>query len=120
MKRTAVVWTASIVVVALGLGGRAGAQNIEILPPDAPPPRRSPAPSPDAPPEVTPATTPEGAPAVPPDGSPPAEAPATGPPEAPAMAFGQAWHYAISLERAIGYDHVSLTQGSATARTPGR
>jgi len=109
MKRTAVVWTASIVVVALGLGGRAGAQNIEIVPPDAPP-------------EVTPATPPEGAPAAPPDGSPPAEAPATGPPEAPAKAataapaaaaaFGEAWHYAISLERAVGYDHVSLTQGS--------
>jgi len=109
MKRTAVVWTASIVVVALGLGGRAGAQNIEIVPPDAPP-------------EVTPATPPEGVPAAPPDGSPPAEAPATGPPEAPAKAataapaaaaaFGEAWHYAISLERAVGYDHVSLTQGS--------
>jgi len=106
MKRTAVVWTASIVVVALGLGGRAGAQNVEIVPPDAPP-------------EVTPATPPEGAPAAPPDGSPPAEAPATGSPEAPAKAataaaaaFGEAWHYAISLERAVGYDHVSLTQGS--------
>jgi len=89
MKRTAVVWTASIVVVALGLGGRAVAQNIAI------------------------------APAAPPDGSPPAEAPATGSPEAPAKAataaaaaFGEAWHYAISLERAVGYDHVSLTQGS--------
>jgi hypothetical protein len=34
MKRSAVVWTASIVVVALGLGGRAGAQTIEILPPE--------------------------------------------------------------------------------------
>ena len=89
MKRSAVVWTASIVVVALGLGGRAGAQNIEILPPDAPPPRRSPAPSPEAPPEVTPATPPEGAPAAPPDGSPPAEAPATGPPEAPARPRGR-------------------------------
>ena len=31
---------------------------------------------------------------------------------AAAAAFGEAWHYAISLERAIGYDHVSLTQGS--------
>jgi hypothetical protein len=122
MKRTAVVWTASIVVVALGLGGRAGAQNIETLPPDAPPPWPSPAPSPDAAPEVTPATPPEGAPAAPPDGSPPAEAPATGPLEAPAKApmaapaaaaaFGEAWHYAISLERAVGYDHVSRTQGS--------
>jgi hypothetical protein len=31
---------------------------------------------------------------------------------AAAAAFGEAWHYAISLERAVGYDHVSLTQGS--------
>jgi len=122
MKRTAAVCTASIVVVALGLGGRAGAQTIEILPPDAPTPRRSPAPSPHAPPEVTPATPPEGAPAAPPHGSPPAEAPATGPQKAPAKAakaapaaaaaFGEAWHCAISLERAVAYDHVSLTQGS--------
>jgi hypothetical protein len=89
MTRSAVAWTAAI-VVALGLGGRAGAQSVESLPPDATPPPRSPAPSPDAPPEETPATPPEGAPE--------------------AAAFGEAWHYAISLERAVGDDHVSLTQ----------
>ncbi len=32
--------------------------------------------------------------------------------QAAAAAFGEAWHYVISLERAVGYDHVSLTQGS--------
>jgi hypothetical protein len=31
---------------------------------------------------------------------------------AAAATFGEAWHYAISLERAVGYDHVSLTQSS--------
>jgi|SRR5215831_9688030 len=99
--------------LALGLGGRAAAQNIEILPPEAPPARGAP----EAPPEVTPAPPPEGAPAPPPEGTPapPSEAPAP-PSEAPAAgaagavaAFGAAWHYAISLERAVGYDHVSQT-----------
>lgn len=63
MNRTALAPAASILVVAVILGGRAGAHNAEI------------------------------------------------PPPAPA-ALGEAWHYAISLERAVGYDHVSATQGS--------
>jgi hypothetical protein len=104
------------VSVVLGLGARAGAQNIEILPPDAPPPRHAPATPPDAPPEVTPATPAE---ATPPEATPatPPEAPATTPAETPAAAapvaaaaFGDAWHYAISIERALGFDHISQTE----------
>jgi hypothetical protein len=105
--------------LGLGLGGGARAQNIEILPPDAPPPtRRSPPPA-DAPPEVTPGT-PDGAPAAPPEGTPATpEAPAGAPTEAQAAAapapaavaaFGEAWHFVISIERALGYDHISQTQ----------
>jgi hypothetical protein len=102
---------AAIAVLSLGLGGRAGAQNIEILPPEAPPPRSAP----ETPPEVTPAPPPEATPGTPPE-APPPEAPATAPPEAGAAppaaapAFGDAWHYAISIERAAGYDHISQTQ----------
>jgi hypothetical protein len=112
--------TVASVVLTLGFGTLARAQNIEILPPDAPPPtRRSPAPA-EAPPEVTPATPPEAGPGAPPDATAATpEAPAAAPADAQAAAvaapaavaaFGEAWHYVISLERALGYDHISQTQ----------
>jgi hypothetical protein len=119
VNRAAGLWAAAIVALGLGLGGGARAQNIEILPSDAPPPtRRSPPPA-EAPPEVNSGTPPDGAPAAPPDATAATpEAPGTAPPEAAAAApapaavaaFGEAWHYVISLERALGYDHISQTQ----------
>jgi hypothetical protein len=121
VKRVAGLCAAAIVALSLGLGGRARAQTIEILPAEPPPSRRSPGPAPEAPPEVTPATPPDATPATPPDAPPdaPPEAPAPAPGAAPAAAppavaaaFGEAWHYAISLERAVGLDHISQTQSS--------
>jgi hypothetical protein len=108
------------VVLALGFGTRARAQNIEILPPDAPAPTKRSLPPAEAPPEVTPGTPPDGAPGAPPEATAATpEAPAAAPTDAQAAAapapaavaaFGEAWHYVVSIERALGYDHVSQTE----------
>jgi hypothetical protein len=69
---------------------------------------------------VAPGTPPEAAPEAPPGATPatpdaaataPADAQAAAAPAAAAgAAFGEAWHYAISIERALGYDHISQTE----------
>lgn len=104
MNKTSSLCAAAI--VGLGLVSRASAQTIDTAPPDqsppadaetAPPPEASPAPPsespPGAPPEATPAAPPEAPPAA-------------------AAAFGEAWHYTISIERAFGIDHISTTDSN--------
>jgi hypothetical protein len=97
-------------IVSLGLLGRAGAQGIDVGSPDQPPPAEAEtAPPPEASaapaPEAAPAPPTEAAPAAPPETPPPAPAPA-------AAAFGEAWHYTISIERAFGIDHLSATDSN--------
>jgi hypothetical protein len=119
MREIGAPWVAAIVSLGLGLGlvGRAGAQTIEVAPPEQPPavdpallpPEVAPAP----PAETRPGRTAEAAPAPPPESSaatPAAAAPAA---SAEAAAFGAQGHVAISLERAFGLDYISLTESSS-------